>query len=127
MSRSGLYLCLLGGSIYIFVWLYPCVQEISYPIGYQGFFTGWCIFNVHYLIVGTFGIIGAIIGWKSRREGYILSIGAGVFYYIYIIILSILRSYFFMNIISSIGAFFILVGGIYGYYNSRQNYREKNL
>ena len=128
MSRVGLGLCIIGGYMTIFYWIILC----GYEIGFGGRFgtAGGCIDALIFLIIGVSGIIGAIIGWKGRKEGYILSIVGGVIAVILIIIRAFnifgLYGSFSMvittllygrafNFLYSLGGLFILIGGIYAY------------
>lgn len=118
ISLIGLGLCIIGGLLNIAFWIYQLALEMSY---------GWgnSIPYIPSLIIGVFVIIGAIIGQKVNKNGYLLSIGSGLFVFIYLIILGIMvmGSYFLLffathfisvNILYPLGAIFSIVGAIIG-------------
>ena len=127
MSRIGLGLCVVGGTLIIIFWFYFCILEALF-LGQLGV-TKFCTVYVYSLIVGTFGIIGAIFGWKIKKEGYLLSIIVGCFMFTFYLIFNMIEfglnfymifktMFFTQAVFASLGAIFIFVGGIYGYIKS---------
>ncbi|MFX1504183.1 MAG: hypothetical protein ACFFDH_24700 [Promethearchaeota archaeon] len=122
-KKIGIMLCLIGGTMSIMFWFFPCIFEVLNPSQY--YLPGFCLGFIYALIVGAFGIIGAMIGWKIKKKGYLLSVGtAGFALTIYIILFMQqfgLNFYMYISAMSQaffLGAIFIFVGGIYGYLKS---------
>ncbi len=118
ISLIGLGLCIVGGLMSIAFWIYEFILELDY--GY-----GASLQYIPSLIIGILVIVGAIVGWKVKKEGYLLSIGSGFFAFIYIIILGLITlgspfllfAMFFTGSVAllySLGAIFAIVGGIIG-------------
>jgi hypothetical protein len=118
IALVGLGLCIIGGLMNIAFWIYEFILELDYGYGNS-------IQYIPSLIIGILVIVGAYVGWKVKKDGYLISIISGFFAFIYLIILGLiiygnpflLFAMFFSGgvaIIYSLGAIFAIIGGIIG-------------
>ena len=118
IALVGLGLCIIGGLMNIAFWIYEFILELDYGYGNS-------IQYIPSLIIGILVIVGALVGWKVKKDGYLISIGSGFFAFIYLIILGLITygnpfllfAMFFSGgvaIIYSLGAIFAIIGGIIG-------------
>ncbi len=106
-KRVDLYICLVGGLLYLSQIIIVSVLRI-------GLSEGWW-FYPNILIVSTLSLTGAIIGLKDNKFSPLLCVIAGITGFISLLMMGSFIFYFFPLYI--IGALFSFFGGIVAYFN----------